>query len=138
MEDNTLKISQLPISTIAYIGDAVYSLYCRTRYLNLGRVDKIHSKVNQIVSKNGQAKSLDKLMGLLNETELSLVKRAINSKAAKKHGNDPLYRKSTAFEALLGFLYLSQDHDRLAELIQITLENDRKTNPASPSSLGEG
>ncbi|HEY8540902.1 MAG TPA: ribonuclease III domain-containing protein [Pseudothermotoga sp.] len=116
-------VLQLPVSTIAYIGDAVYSLHCRIKYLDLLRVDRIHKKVNQIVSRSGQAKSLDRLMSILNETELSLVKRAVNSKAAKKHGNDPLYRKSTAFEALLGFLYLSQNYDRLMKLIEITLEN---------------
>lgn len=125
MKDDTLKVLQLPISTIAYIGDAVYSLYCRVRYLDLTRVDRIHKKVNQIVSREGQARSLDKLMNSLNELELSLVKRAANSKAAKKHGNDPLYRKSTAFETLVGFLYLSREYDRLGELIRITLENEQ-------------
>lgn len=122
MKDNL--VLQLPVSTIAYIGDAVYSLHCRIKYLDLLKVDKIHKKVNQAVSRSGQARNLDRLMSLLNETELSLVKRAVNSKAAKKHGNDPSYRKSTAFEALIGFLYLSQDHDRLMKLIEITLEND--------------
>lgn len=122
MKDNL--VLQLPVSTIAYIGDAVYSLHCRIKYLDLLKVDKIHKKVNQAVSRSGQARNLDRLMSLLNETELSLVKRAVNSKAAKKHGNDPSYRKSTAFEALIGFLYLSQDHDRLMKLIEITLETD--------------
>lgn len=122
MKDST--VLQLPVSTIAYIGDAVYSLYCRIKYLDLLKVDKIHRKVNEVVSRNGQARNLDRLMSLLNETELSLVRRAVNSKGAKKYGNDPLYRKSTAFEALMGFLYLSQDYDRLMKLIEITLEKD--------------
>jgi len=123
VKGNTSEILRLPISTIAYVGDAVYSLFCRMKFLDLVKVDEIHKKVNQMVSRHGQAENLDKLMDLLNETELSLVKRAMNSKAAKKHGNDLHYRKSTAFEALVGFLYLCDDLDRLTKLIQITLES---------------
>ncbi|ABV34036.1 MULTISPECIES: Mini-ribonuclease 3 [Pseudothermotoga] len=120
-----MDVSQIPISTMAYIGDAIYSLYCKVKSLKLMKVKAIHKEVNKIISREGQARSFDRLVELLSAEEFSLVKRALNSRAAKKYGNDIFYRKSTALEALIGYLYLKGNKERLIDLLKIAVENDK-------------
>ncbi|KUK21392.1 MAG: mini-ribonuclease [Pseudothermotoga sp.] len=124
-EGEILDVSQIPISTMAYIGDAIYSLYCKVKSLKLMKVKAIHKEVNKIISREGQARSFDRLVELLSAEEFSLVKRALNSRAAKKYGNDIFYRKSTALEALIGYLYLKGNKERLIDLLKIAVENDK-------------
>lgn len=124
-EGEILDVSQIPISTMAYIGDAIYSLYCKVKSLKLMKVKAIHKEVNKIISREGQARSSDRLVELLSAEEFSLVKRALNSRAAKKYGNDIFYRKSTALEALIGYLYLKGNKERLIDLLKIAVENDK-------------
>ncbi|AEH50182.1 Mini-ribonuclease 3 [Pseudothermotoga thermarum] len=119
MEVKKLDPKFYPISTLAYIGDAVCSLYCRIENVKYVNVSTIHQKVTQQVSRDGQAKGFERILDLLSEDELSVAKRAFNSKAAKRHGNDLFYRKSTAFEAVIGYLYLAGKTERMYYLLKI-------------------
>ncbi len=119
MEVEGLNPKLFPTATLAYIGDAVCSLYCRMENLKYLNVSVIHQKVAQMVSRTGQSTGFERIVRFLNEEELSIAKRAFNSKAAKKYGNDVSYRKSTAFEAVVGFLYLNGQKERLDYLLKI-------------------
>lgn len=112
-------------TALAFMGDAVYETYVRKRMLDRGLVnaDILHREAVRFVRADAQATALKLLMDKLTETELSLVKRARNKKSATKPKNaDPVdYKLATAFEALIGFLYLSQNHERMEELIDQTI-----------------
>jgi len=71
-----------------------------------------------VVSK-AQARALESILEKLNESEKALINRAMNSKGAKRYGNNPDYRKSTAFEALIGYLYLTREFDRMKQLLEV-------------------
>lgn len=126
-------------TVLAYLGDSVYELYVRKHVLDTGQVnaDKLHQSAVKYVRAEAQANALKEMLELLTEEETALVKRARNKKITSKPKNaDPIvYKWATAFEALVGFLYLSGNTDRLEATIKRTIEiigrqkgtgNDRK------------
>ncbi len=119
-----IQIIQAPVSLLAYIGDSVMSLYYKLEYIDLMRPSEIEKRVRKIVSRKGQADILDAVWSKLTEEEKSVVKRAMNSKSATRHGNDPLYRKSTGLEALIGYLYLTGKDERLKEILNFSASID--------------
>lgn len=112
-----LDLRELPSSLLAYIGDEVMSLCMKLRFIKLLKPSRIEKEVRKRISREGQAAILDEIFPLLTEEEKEVVKRAMNSKIATRHGNDPLYRKSTGLEALIGYLYLKGDEGRIIELL---------------------
>ena len=110
-------------TALAYIGDAVYEIYVRQRVLQMEKVhvDHLHKLAINYVNNTGQAKAVKRLMndGFLTEEEVGLVKRARNHKTASKPRNaDPVnYKLATAFEALIGWLHLDGQKDRMEEII---------------------
>ncbi|MCD6550772.1 MAG: ribonuclease III [Thermotoga sp.] len=113
------KADNVPSAVLAYIGDAVLELVFRLKFAGNYRVSTIHEKVKEWTSKHGQAQMLDAIWDHLMEGERKIVKRAMNSKAAKRYGNDPLYRKSTGFEALVGYLFLKRNFQRIQHLLAV-------------------
>lgn len=113
-------------TALAFIGDSVYEIYVRKHVLDRGLVnaDILHREAVKFVRADAQAAALKILMDELAEQELSLVKRARNKKSATKPKNaDPVdYKLATAFEALVGFLYLTQNHARMEEIIYKTID----------------
>lgn len=107
--------------TLAYLGDAVYELVIRTMAVKRTNMQtqKLHQKVTRYVSAKAQAKMVDALAGVLTEEEMAIYKRGRNSKPYTKAKNASLeeYLKATGFEALIGYLYLRRDFDRMNELI---------------------
>lgn len=118
------EAEQLNGLVLAYMGDAVMEIYVRYRLLSLGQVkpNKLHKKSTQYVSAKAQAKILNHFIndGLLTEKEHSVVLRGRNAKSGTipKNVNLQTYSKSTALEALLGYLYLTEQQDRLDELME--------------------
>lgn len=108
---------EMSTDSLAYIGDAVFNLYAKLLVAIDARVTELHKRANKYVSREGQSRILKNIMPLLNEKEQIIVRRGINSKGAKKHGNDLLYKESTGFETLIGYLYLS-DKARLSYLLK--------------------
>lgn len=107
--------------TLAYIGDAVYDLIVRTLVVSEGncKPQKLHSKATRYVKAKAQAKAIDVLMETLDEEELAVYKRGHNSKPntiAKNAGLEE-YLKATGFEALLGYLYLCDNYERVFEIV---------------------
>ena len=134
------EIMQINTTALAYLGDAVYEVEVRRRMMLEGteNVDKLHQMSVKYVRAEGQAQAIKALMGDLTEEELKLVKRARNRKIASKPKNlDPVtYKLATAFEALIGYLYLMEETERLEEIIFKSLsliearggQNERKTD----------
>jgi len=115
-----LKNIELPISTLAYIGDAVYELIIRVAVLNTYKAKSgaIHQKVIKLVNATAQANALTRIETILSEKEKALVKRAANQSVPSARPVDPTdYRLATGFEALLGFLLLENDYERLYEVL---------------------
>lgn len=121
-------------TALAYIGDAVYEVYIREYLLTKGQVyvDAIHKTAIEFVSAVGQAKAMKTLRErkvLLPEEE-ALGRRAKNRKITSKPRNvDPMtYKYATAFEALIGMLYLDRNFNRLQEIVDqaIKIVEDRE------------
>ena len=112
--------------TLAYLGDAVYEMVIRTicvKRTNM-QTQKLHRKVTGYVSAKAQAKMMDALIGELTEEEESIYRRGRNSKPYTKAKNASMeeYRKATGFEALVGYLYLQKEYERMNALIAHGIE----------------
>ncbi len=119
---------ELNIAALAFIGDAVYEVYVRKHVMETGAAhsDVLHKMAVEYVSAEGQAKAIKALMEEeLTEEEVALVKRARNHKASNskktrashRGGNIITDKYATAFEALVGDLYLREDRERLDYLV---------------------
>lgn len=113
-------------TVLAFLGDTVYETYVRRHVIEKGRfsADLLHRAAVRFVKADAQAFALKAMMDGLTEEEQNLVKRARNKKISTKPKNaDPVvYKWATAFEALVGYLYLSQDHVRMEEIIAEAVE----------------
>lgn len=128
-----LNVKQMKSLNLAYIGDAVYELHVREYVLGTGQVkpNDLHQKAITYVAAEAQAATVRHWMkaGVLTEVEEKVVKRGRNAKSGSvpKRLKVQVYRYSTGFEALIGYLYLSKNNQRLTELLQhaIQLINER-------------
>ncbi|MCQ2552886.1 MAG: ribonuclease III [Clostridia bacterium] len=117
---------QLNVLSLAYMGDAVWEQYVRAQVIEMlpdaNHADYLHKEGVKYVNANAQAFAVKTLIddGLLSEDEVALIKRARNHKTATKAKNaDAItYKWATAFEAYLGFLFLSEDTNRLNEIME--------------------
>ncbi len=121
--------------TFAFLGDAVYSLYVRVILVRRGNTSasKLHKRTSVIVKAEAQARAMDVLMESLTEEEAAIARRGINARPEHHAKNASLadYHKATGLEALFGYLYLSGQKDRIAELIEKCIciaEEETKTN----------
>lgn len=112
----------IPTRQLAHLGDAVFSLFEREReILQSLNVKEMHERVAQRASAQVQAELLERLLPSLNESEQDIVRRARNVKAPSgRPGGQLKYRQATAFEALLGYLYLTS-RSRLQDLLSMTI-----------------
>lgn len=104
---------------LAYIGDAVFSLYMRRRLLPVSsHVQVLHDLAARMVSAVMQARAMDALEGDLTEEESWIARRGRNTKSTvPKSASVREYRQGTAFEALMGYLYLMDQKERLHQLM---------------------
>lgn len=106
-------------STLAFVGDAILSLYVRDYLVQLGitKTKDLQERSIEFVSATAQAKCIQKLIAdnFLLEHEVKVYLRGRNHKSDTKAKNADIisYRQATGFEALLGYLYLTQNHVRL-------------------------
>lgn len=122
------QFNHLNGTTLAYIGDAVYEVYVREHLLHKGltKVNALHKEAKKYVSAKAQAEIVNALMASdhLTETELAVFKRGRNAKSHTSAKNTDVltYRVSTGFEALLGYLHVSQQVERLTELMALSVK----------------
>ena len=118
--------SQYPPLALAWIGDTVYDLIIRSVLLKRGMTqpDRLHRKASGIVSARAQADLMRKIRPGLSDEELAVCRRGRNAKPAHKAKNAEMrtYLEATAFECLVGYLYLTGQYDRIMELVKDELE----------------
>jgi len=106
---------------MAFVGDGVYSLYVKTKKLNVfsAKVSGLTKQTAEEVNAHSQEQALFKIMPILTAEEMDIVKRARNSSIHTKAKNYSIeeYRHATAFEALIGYLYLTKNTARLMEIL---------------------
>lgn len=111
---------------LAYIGDAVYEVMIRTVVIGMGnaRVNRYHQATKQFVQAKGQAAFYNHIKEILTEQEEDIFKRGRNAKSASSAKNTDIltYRHATGLEALIGYLYIDQDIDRILEIMTYGLE----------------
>lgn len=111
---------------LAYMGDAVYEVLIRTRVMNRGsmQVNKMHKKSASLVKAEAQAGMIQALQEELTEEETAVYKRGRNAHSASSAKNASIrdYRMATGFEALVGYLYLTGQYERLLKLVHDGLE----------------
>ena len=119
-----MNTSTMNIITMAYLGDAIYELRIREYLINKGivYVDELQKKEIDYVSAKNQAKVLDYLINnnILTTEELDIVKRGRNYKRSYHPKNTDIitYKMSTGLEALIGYLYINNNIDRLNEIFK--------------------
>ncbi|MGN0352978.1 MAG: Mini-ribonuclease 3 [Roseburia sp.] len=108
---------------LAYIGDGIYDLVIRTIVVGKGntRAGELHKRTSQIVKAHTQAEMMEIILPRLTEEEEAVYRRGRNAKSPTMAKNATMadYRKATGFEALMGYLYLKDEFERLVELVKI-------------------
>lgn len=127
IEKNELDVKTLSPLTWAYVGDCVYELYIRTYLVNKTRLKphKLHIESIKYVKADAQAKIMEEIKDILNEEELNIVRRTRNAENHHLPKNATLqdYMYATAYEGLLGYLYLTKQSDRLKEILDISIKS---------------
>lgn len=120
------EAKQLNPLALAFVGDAAYEIFIRAHILDKGReksAHKLHLEAVSYVKAHSQSEAMKKLESHLNEEELSIFKRGRNAKSCSvpKNADVQEYRIATGFEALIGFLYITEQMERLNELLNLIL-----------------
>ncbi|MBR3276471.1 MAG: ribonuclease III [Eubacterium sp.] len=112
--------------TLAYIGDAVYELVVRTIVIGRHRepVNKLNRRATMLVKAETQSEMVETLLPLFTKEEEAVYKRGRNAKSSSSAKNASIqdYRRATGFEAVMGWLYLKGETDRMLYLIQKAFE----------------
>ena len=122
-----MNIDLINVITLAYLGDSIYEVYVREYLINKGiaKVLDLQKESIKYVSAKSQSKILSYLIenNLLIENELDIVKRGRNYKRSSHPKNTDIitYKMSSGFEAMIGYLYLSNNKDRLDEIMNYIL-----------------
>ena len=110
----------------AYVGDCVYELFIRMNLVNATKLNphKLHIESIKYVKAKAQAETLAKIYEDLTEEEKDIVRRGRNAQNhhLPKNANKTDYMYATAFEALIGYLYLSKQDERLNEILNKSYE----------------
>ncbi len=109
---------------LAFLGDAVYSLWVRERLVQsgAGKAADFQRAAAKVVSARGQSAFLEKVLPLFTPIEEEIFRRGRNAKkpTKSKSATAAEYNRSTGFEAVLGFLHLTGDAARIEELLSFT------------------
>lgn len=113
---------------LAYIGDSVYEVFTRKKLLSQNPnlpAHKLHKENVKYVKAKAQSDAMERIEPILTEQELAIYKRGRNAKSGTVPKNADLtdYRRATGFEALIGFLELSGQNERLLEIMEIAFDN---------------
>ena len=122
-----LQATRINAVTLAFLGDSVFTLYVREKLVrsNTGKAADLQRAAAKVVSAKGQSSFLDKVLTLFTEEENEVFHRGRNAKKATKSKNASAaeYCRSTGFEAVLGYLYLTGEDERIAYLLSFIDES---------------
>lgn len=121
------KYENLSPLALAFIGDAIHTAFVREYVLTNEQDLKIanyHNLAKKFCNAKHQKDVLEKILAILTDNEKEVVRRARNAKSKHKAKNfdEEEYKKATAFEALIGYLYLSNQSERLKEILNMSVE----------------
>ena len=127
---NEAEAAKLPARTLAYIGDSVYDLGLRLHHVKM-RMDEaghLHDSIVCLVNSSYQAKIFNIIFEKLNEEEKELVKTWRNAKIPGRYGSGTRgeYARATAFEAWIGYLFVTKQNDRLKDIFELALAEAKK------------
>lgn len=131
----TLNLQETDIKTyspltLAFMGDSIFDLIIRTSVVESGNapVNKLHKRASKLVQASAQADLYHMIKDQLTEEELAIFKRGRNAKSftTAKNAGVVEYRTATGLEALMGYLYLTDQMERLMELIKPHLMNNEE------------
>lgn len=121
------EAKQLNPLVLAFIGDAIYEVFVRTYLVDKNRdmsVHKLHVKAVSYVKAHAQSEFIKIIEERLTEDEIAIYKRGRNSKSGTvpKNADVQEYRSATGFEALIGYLYITEQTERLNYLLNSIVE----------------
>ncbi len=118
------------ILTLAFLGDSVHTLFIREKVLQNSnfKMNNYHTLASKVCKASSQAQTLKEIMPTLTEEEADIVRRARNAKPkhTAKNATSADYSYATAFEALVGYLYLKDDQKRLQEILLVSCIKEDK------------
>jgi len=124
------EIANYPILALAYIGDGVYELYVRRYLLTAGerKPGRLHKKAISYVSAKSQSELAAQVEPNLTEDEAWVMRRGRNAHSAHQPPNARVidYRRATGLEALIGYLYLTEQNKRLNEVFAILFAKEEQ------------
>ena len=111
---------------LAYLGDALYDLYVREHLIARGgKVRELHREAISLVCAHAQSEALARVAGRLTDAEADVVRRARNAHQNPPRNADPgEYHHATALEALIGWRYVTDQRDRMNEVLRLALPEE--------------
>ena len=111
---------------LAYVGDSVHTLYVRENVVkaNIQKINDYNKQCSYFCKAQTQSKVLDNIYDVLTEQEKEIVRKARNAKThhTAKNASVADYKKATSFEAVVGYLYLTKQTQRLNEILQLSIK----------------
>lgn len=124
-ENEEIEVKSMSPLIWAYVGDSVYELYIRTHLTNTTKLKphKLHIESIKYVKAKAQAETLEKITEKLTQEEKEIVRRGRNTQSnhLPKNASVQEYMYSTAFEGLIGYLYLTKQDERLIEILKMCI-----------------
>ncbi len=124
--DENVNAKQLSPLNLAFVGDAIYEIFVREMLVcNANRpVNDLHRESVKYVSAQAQTAAFEKIKDILTEEETAQFKRGRNAKVghSPKSATDAEYHTATGMEALFGYLYLTEQQERIKELFNIIIK----------------
>ena len=121
-----INVDQYSPLTLAYMGDCAYEIVIRTLLVHKGNthVDRLNKRASNLAKAATQSQIIGVIQELLTEEELAIYKRGRNAKSYTSAKNASIndYRRATGFEALIGWLYLKGEFERMMEIIRLGFE----------------
>ena len=130
-KENIPHINTLSPLSLAFLGDSVYEMFVRTKILSMGNrpANELHKIAVGYVKAKAQATAGHKILEILTEEETDIYKRGRNTNihTVPKNADMADYRHATALEALVGYLYLKGDVERMIKLISLGVQKAEVT-----------
>lgn len=122
---NETEVNLMSPLVWAYVGDSVYEVFIRTHLIETTKLKphKLHIEAIKYVKAKAQAEKLESLQDILTDKEKEIVRRTRNTENhhVPKNADPTDYMYATAFEGLIGYLYLSGQNDRLKEILNMCI-----------------
>jgi ribonuclease-3 family protein len=131
---------RMPPLVLAYVGDAVFELFVRSRLVSDGgKVDQLHRRAIGMVSAKAMSEYYRKLAPSLTGAENEVLHRGRNVKSRQiKSAGVAQYHMSTGFEALVGYLFLSRQDERLEQLLRMIVDAEDGAEQGTEESTEDG